>query len=174
MSTPSHSPALRAYSSTPFVSHPHPLQQPAAQIIPPHYFTPDSNPPVDFRLQTPKPLSHRWSSASNPIPTSRLHPQAFDISDPHSPFHGPAIVASSSGRSHTATHQHNLTPTFELPTPSPLPSPTPFSNTQYHQRTLPTQRAHPAPPHCGIFAPFPSPRPMPPEERLSFLNYSFH
>ncbi|KAH9027728.1 hypothetical protein EDB85DRAFT_2148371 [Lactarius pseudohatsudake] len=136
--------------------------------IPPHYSTPVSNPPVDFRLQTPKPLSHRWSTVSNPIHTSRLYPQAFDISDPHSPFHGPAIVASSSGRSHTAAHQHNLTPTFELPTPSP----TPFSNTQYRQRALPTERAHPAPPHLGTFAPFPSPHPMPPEERHNFLNFS--
>ncbi|KAH9081761.1 hypothetical protein EDB83DRAFT_2334672 [Lactarius deliciosus] len=64
----------------------------------------------------------------------------------------------------------SLTPTFKLPTPSP----TPFSNTQYRQRALPTEHAHPAPPHLGIFAPFPSPHPMPPEERHNFLNFSLH
>ncbi|KAH9017438.1 hypothetical protein EDB85DRAFT_2155193 [Lactarius pseudohatsudake] len=138
----------------------------------PHYSTRVPNPPVDLRLQTPMPLSHRWSSASNPVPAaaSQFYPQAFDISDPHIPFHDSAIIASSSGRSHTAAHQHNSTPTFELPTPSP----TPFSNTQYRQRALPTARTHPAPPHLGIFAQFPSPHPMPHEERHNFLDFSLH
>ncbi|KAH9023954.1 hypothetical protein EDB85DRAFT_1894535 [Lactarius pseudohatsudake] len=77
----------------------------------------------------------------------------------HSPFRGPPLVASSPGRSHTAAHQHNSNPTFELPTPSPNP----FSLPQCHQRALPTERAHPAPPRLGIFTPFLSPHHMPPE-----------
>ncbi|KAH9171007.1 P-loop containing nucleoside triphosphate hydrolase protein [Lactarius sanguifluus] len=167
-STPSRTPV---HSSTPFLSHPQPLRQPAARN-PSHYSTPFSNPTVDLRRQTPMPLSHRWSSASNPVPAaaSRLYPQAFDISDPHSPFHGHAIVASSSGRSHTAARQHNLTPTFKLPTPSP----TPFSNPQYRQRAVPTELEHPAPPHLGIFTPFPSTHPLPPEKRHNFLDFSPH
>ncbi|KAH9012675.1 hypothetical protein EDB83DRAFT_326872 [Lactarius deliciosus] len=166
-STPSwHTPA---HSSAPFMSSPRPL--PAAQS-PPHFSTPVSNPAVGLQLQTPIPLSHRWSSASNPVPAaaSRLHRQPFDISEPHSPFHSPHIVASSSGRSHTVAHHHNLNPTFELPTPTP----TPFSLPQYHQRALQTDRAHPAPPRLGIFTPFPSPHPMPPEERHNFLDFSLH
>ncbi|KAH9018051.1 hypothetical protein EDB85DRAFT_2154750 [Lactarius pseudohatsudake] len=167
-STPSwHTPA---HSSAPFMSRPRPLR--AAQS--PLFSTPVPNPgpAVDLQLQTPKLLSHRWSSASNPVPAaaSRLYPQAFNIYDPHSPFHGPAAVASSSGGSHTAAHRHHLTPTFEVPTPSPMP----FSLPQYHQHALRTEREDPAPPGLGRFTPFASPHPMPPEEQHNFLDFSLH
>ncbi len=174
-STPSwHTPA---HSSTPLMSlgHPRHLRHSAAHN-PPHFFTPISNRAVNLQLRTPMPLSHHWNSTSTPVPNaSRLHPQIFGISAPHSPFHGPTVVASSSGGPHTAAYQHNIT--FESPTPrEPVnPSRTPLSLPQYHRCVLPSGHAHPVPPHLGLFTPFPSPHPMvPPEEHHNSLNFSLH
>jgi hypothetical protein len=165
------------------LSQPHPLHHPST-YDPPRFSTPISNPAADLQLRTPSPFSHHWNSTSTPVPrdrnASRCHPQIFGVSAPQSPFRlfpAQAVVASSSGGPHTATYQRrNLTFDPELPTPRELvnPPPTPFSLPQYHQQ-LPSGHVPPAPPHLGLFTPFPSPHPMAPTgEHHNSQNFSFH
>ena len=178
-STPSHSRHTPAHPSL----SPHSRTLSYSQHIrrsnihhPPYYSIPIPNPTVSslpaLQLRTPTAANHHRSPTSTPTPnTSRLHPQIFGISSPHSPFCSSlaTVIASSSGGAHTATYQHQPASQFREPV---TPSEPPLPPSQYHQHVPPSGYAHPAMPQFGLFTPFPSPHPMVPPDKIH-NNWNF-